>query len=397
MGIVVQKYGGSSVADVAKIGKVAERVAATIAAGRQAVVVVSAMGDTTDELLALAKRVTESPARRELDMLLSAGERISMALLSMALNARGVPAVSFTGSQSGIVTNDAHTNARIVEVRPYRVQDELARGKVVIVAGYQGVSYKREVTTLGRGGSDTTAVALAAALGAEACEIYSDVDGVYSADPRLVPEARRLAELSYEEMQELAESGARVLNAQAVEFAKERGIAIYARAAAGGGETVIRKFPPRAPGRVVGVASEGGLMAVVVPGSTLEPLLAELDAHPAGGKQLLVHGGTQAQASLVLSLENLHDFPRLLERLQIRFGPEFRVTKGLGAVSAIGAGINARFENLRTALGVMTELGVVPWGVSTSSFRISLLLPEPAVAEVVRRLHRALISAGALS
>src|SRR5512145_348185 len=246
--IVVQKYGGASVADVERIGQVADRGAATKAAGKDVVVVVSAMGDTTDDLLALAKRVSPNPARRELDMLLSAGERITMALLSMALNARDVPAVSFTGSQSGIVTNDSHTNARIVEVRPFRVQDELARGKVVIVAGYQGVSYRRDVTTLGRGGSDTTAVALAAALDAT-CEIYSDVDGVYTSDPRVVPEARRLAEISYEEMQELAESGAKVLNAQAVEFAKEKGITIYARATRGGtGETVIRKFPPRAPG-----------------------------------------------------------------------------------------------------------------------------------------------------
>ncbi len=178
MPIVVQKYGGSSVADVRRIRKVADRVvAATKAAGHEVVVVVSAMGNTTDELLALAHRVTDQPARRELDMLLSAGERISMALLSMALNARGVPAISFTGSQSGIITNDAHANARIVEVRPFRVEDELSRGRVVIVAGYQGVSYRKEITTLGRGGSDTTAVALAAALGAEACEIYSDVDG----------------------------------------------------------------------------------------------------------------------------------------------------------------------------------------------------------------------------
>ena len=194
MSIVVQKYGGSSVADVERIRQVADKVAATRAGGRSVVVVVSAMGDTTDELLALSRKVCDSPARRELDMLLSAGERISM-----ALNARGVPAVSFTGSQSGIVTNDAHTNARIVEVRPYRVSDELERGRVVIVAGYQGVSYRKEVTTLGRGGSDTTAVALAAALDAD-CEIYSDVEGVYSADPRVVPAARRLSEIGYEEM-----------------------------------------------------------------------------------------------------------------------------------------------------------------------------------------------------
>src|SRR5438876_2390486 len=162
------------------------------------------MGDTTDDLLKLAREVTDSPARRELDMLLTAGERISMALLSMALNARGVPAVSFTGSQSGIVTNDSHTNARIVEVRPFRVQDELERGKIVIVAGFQGVSYRREITTLGRGGSDTTAVALAAALGAEYCEICSDVDGVYSGDPRVVEAPRLLEAISYDEMQELA-------------------------------------------------------------------------------------------------------------------------------------------------------------------------------------------------
>ena len=190
------------------------------------------MGDTTDDLLARAKQLSANPARRELDMLLSAGERISMALLSIAIRELGGDAISFTGSQSGIITNDRHSDARIIEVRPFRVQDELSRGKIVVVAGYQGVSYKKEVTTLGRGGSDTTAVAMAAALGAQWCEICSDVDGVYSADPRVVPAARRIGELSYEETQEMAEAGARVLNAQAVEFAKEKNIAIYARATA---------------------------------------------------------------------------------------------------------------------------------------------------------------------
>ena len=177
-------------------------------------------------------------------MLLSAGERISMALLSMAIRELGGDAISFTGSQSGIITNDRHVDARIVEVRPFRVQDELARGRVVVIAGYQGVSYRREVTTLGRGGSDTTAVAMAAALGAEWCEICSDVDGVYTADPRVVPDARRIGSLTYEETQELAEAGAKVLNAQAVEFAKEKGIAIYARAttsAAARGRSVDRR------------------------------------------------------------------------------------------------------------------------------------------------------------
>src|SRR5579883_2931090 len=187
--IVVQKYGGSSVADVEKLRRVASRVVATVEKGYRVCVVVSAMGKTTDELLKLAHSVTQSPPRRELDMLLSTGERIAMALLSMAIAELGHEAISFTGSQSGIITSDRHTGARIVEVRPYRVQDELERGKIVIVAGYQGVSYKKEVTTLGRGGTDTTAVAMAAALSAEACEIYSDVDGVFSADPRVVPSA----------------------------------------------------------------------------------------------------------------------------------------------------------------------------------------------------------------
>src|SRR6187397_1022705 len=290
MSIIVQKYGGSSVADVGKLKFVAERVMLTARGGHQVVVVVSAMGDTTDELLAMAKQLSPNPERRELDMLLSAGERISMALLSLAIRELGGDAISFTGSQSGIITNDRHVDARIIEVRPFRVQDELARGRIVVVAGYQGVSYKREVTTLGRGGSDTTAVALAAALDAEACEIYSDVEGVYSADPRVVKNASRLAELSYEEMQELAEAGARVLNAQAVEFAKERGIVIYARSTHGGpGETVIRKQPPRAPGRVVGIASEKGLVTVGVRGERqdgLSRLVEWLDKRQVGGKQL---------------------------------------------------------------------------------------------------------------
>src|SRR5438105_4620488 len=228
MSIVVQKYGGSSVADVDRSRQVATRIMRSRAAGYDVAVVVSAMGDTTDELLSLAKRVSANPDRRELDMLLSAGERISMALLSIAIRELGGEAISFTGSQSGIITNDRHIDARIIEVRPFRVQDELSRGRIVVVAGYQGMSYRREVTTLGRGGSDTTAVAMAAALGAEYCEICSDVDGVYSADPRVVPAARRIPALSYEETQELAEAGAKVLNAQAVEFAKEKGIAIYA-------------------------------------------------------------------------------------------------------------------------------------------------------------------------
>ncbi len=391
MGVIVQKYGGSSVADADRIRQVADKVARTRASGKAVVVVVSAMGDTTDELLALARRVSQNPSRRELDMLLSAGERIAMALLAMALNERQVPAVSFTGSQSGIITNDAHANARIVEVRPFRVQDEMARGRVVIVAGYQGVSYKKEVTTLGRGGSDTTAVALAAALDAEACEIYGDVAGVYSADPRVVPAARRLAEISYEEMQEMAEAGARVLNAQAVEFARERGIAIYARATGGGDEeTVVRRFPPRAPGRVVGVASERGLVTLALgreAASRLPAFLEALDALSAGGKQLRAE---PPGASLVLSLENLPDYPALREDLRRRF-PDVVVRERVGAVSAIGAGINAGYRNVRACLDVIQGLNLPLLGLSTSSFRISVLIDESGVDEAVRAFHRELL------
>ena len=393
MRVVVQKYGGSSVADVGRIQEVATKVAAAREAGRPVVVVVSAMGDTTDELLALARQVCESPSRRELDMLLSAGERISMALLSMALNARGIPAVSFTGSQSGIVTSDSHTNARIVEVRPFRVQDELERGKVVIVAGYQGVSYRKEVTTLGRGGSDTTAVALAAALDAD-CEIYSDVDGVKSADPRVVPAARHLPALGYEEMQELAEAGARVLNAQAVEFAKQQGIAIYARAARGGAETIVRRFPARTPGRVVGVASEAGLVSLTLPEAgpdALLALLARLDERHAPGKQVLFHAAADGRgaASLVLSLENLHDWPDL--RRALASEPRLVLREGVGAVSAIGAGINASFGNLRRACARAAAERLTLLGVSTSGFRISLLLPEAELVTGVRALHHELV------
>src|SRR5437773_11605918 len=293
MSVVVQKYGGSSVADVTRMQQVADRVMRTRREGHDVVVVVSAMGHTTDELLALAKQVSPNPDRRELDMLLTAGERIAMALLSMAIREQGGDAISFTGSQSGIITNDRHVDARIIEVRPYRVQDELARGNIVVIAGYQGVSYRREITTLGRGGSDTTAVALAAALGAEYCEICSDVDGVYTADPRVVPAARRIGTLTYEETQELAESGAKVLNAQAVEFAKETGIAIYARATTSplpgpdpsADGTVVRRYPPRSPGSVVGVASERDVLALESEAPPPE-LLALLDSHGVSGKQL---------------------------------------------------------------------------------------------------------------
>jgi aspartate kinase len=398
MSIVVQKYGGSSVADVARIRTVAERVMRTKQQGHDVVVVVSAMGDTTDDLLSLAKQVSPSPARRELDMLLTAGERISMALLSMAIRELGGDAISFTGSQSGIITNDRHVDARIVEVRPFRVQDELARGKIVVIAGYQGVSYRREVTTLGRGGSDTTAVAMAAALGAEYCEICSDVDGVYSADPRVVPAARRIGTLSYEETQELAEAGAKVLNAQAVEFAKEKGIAIYARATASAlpGDdpasdgTVVRRDAPRMPGTVVGVASERDVLVLqfVDREGESQALFELLDGHAVAGKQL---HQIDDRTTLVISRENLHEEPRVREALSERFGSRAGLIDELGAVSAVGAGINASFANLRRGSEALGAAGVPARGLATSSFRITWMVNLARLDDAVRTLHATFI------
>ena len=250
MACIVQKYGGSSVADVGRLQKIAGAIADLKHTGADIAVVVSAMGKTTDQLVAMSREISPDPPRREMDMLLSTGERITMAMLCIALHELGVAAVSLTGSQAGIITNDRHNDAQVIEVRPFRVQDEMANGKVVIIGGFQGVSYRRDITTLGRGGSDTTAVALAAALDAERCEIYSDVDGVYSADPSFVPDARHLPEVSFPVMQEMSTAGAKVLHASAVQFAKEKNIAIYARATfSPGRETIIRQLSPgRSPG-----------------------------------------------------------------------------------------------------------------------------------------------------
>ena len=390
MAVVVQKYGGSSVADVQKLKYVAERVVRTKRQGHEVVVVVSAMGDTTDELLGMAKQVSPNPDRRELDMLLSAGERISMALLSMAIRELGEEAISFTGSQSGIITNDRHVDARIIEVRPFRVQDELARGRIVVIAGYQGVSYRKEVTTLGRGGSDTTAVAMAAALDAEYCEICSDVDGVYSADPRVVAGARRIGTLSYEETQEMAEAGAKVLNAQAVEFAKEKGIAIYARATRSplpGPDpstdgTVVRKSPPRMPGTVVGIASEREVLVLDASGPPAE-VLAILAERGVGGKQLHVFDD---HTTIVISRENLHDEERLRDALRSRLGGA-RLVDGLAAVSAVGAGITATYENVQSGSDALHAIGIRPAAIATSSFRITWMIPRDRTSDAVRALH----------
>jgi aspartate kinase len=394
MSIVVQKYGGSSVADAQKLQKVAKRIVKTKESGHDVVVVVSAMGDTTDTLLGLAKQVSSNPDRRELDMLLSAGERISMALLSMAIRELGGDAISFTGSQSGIITNDRHIDARIIEVRPFRVQDELARGRIVVIAGYQGVSYRREITTLGRGGSDTTAVAMAAALGAEWCEICSDVDGVYTADPRVVRSARRIPILSYEETQELAESGAKVLNAQAVEFAKEREIAIYARAAAGalpGADptvdgTVVRQFAPRVPGSVVGVASEREVIMIQSP--EIDQLLAIMDDFNTPGKQLHITNANSRQDGLamILSKENLHQEEKLRAALE-GLGSGTLWNDDVGAVSIVGTGINVSHQKMLSGTRALKKAGIAYYGAATSSFRVTWIIAREKVSLASGLLH----------
>ena len=376
--IVVQKYGGSSVADPAKLGRVADRVAETVRLGKRVVVVVSAMGKSTDELLALARSVTPAPPRRELDMLLSCGERISMALLAMALEARGLQAISFTGSQSGILTNDRHSGARIIEVRPVRIEDELARDKVVIVAGFQGMSYKREITTLGRGGSDTTAVALAAALSAEYCEICSDVDGVYSADPRVVPEAKRLDAIGYDEMQELAEHGAKVLNAQAVEWARREKIIIYARATGspahgGAGET-----------RVGGEARADFRGAIAITGTKRVSVAR-------GGRDLLRVVDEErialrhASPSLLrFSRDDVPDWPRVERRLT-EAGAELSEE---GEVTIVGPGVGSDAATIRRALLLAGE----SHGFVAAPLRLSLWSAPERVDDLTRALHAALIS-----
>jgi len=385
--MVVQKFGGSSVADPEKVRLVAERVARTREAGLDVCVVVSAMGKTTDDLIALAKRVSPNPPRRELDMLLTAGERISMALLAMALEERGVAAVSFTGSQAGILTDDRHAAARIVEVRPVRVLEELGRGKVVIVAGFQGVSARREVTTLGRGGSDTTAVALAAALGAD-CEIYSDVDGVYTADPRVVASPRRLEEVSYEEMQELARAGAKVLNADAVEFARERGIAIHARATAGSpAETVVRGHASTG-GRVAGVTSQVRLALVSVPVAELAGTLEMLERREAVPADVLAHGG---RAFLSLPLDNVHDWGAARADLHAAAPGVAVEDTGTASVSVVGTRAGTGPGLLRDVIAAIRDLGEEPRAVLAGPLRVTAWCSAAAAPDAVRTLHARLI------
>lgn len=315
MPVVVQKYGGTSVADPSRIKAVADRIVAAREGGKDLVVVVSAMGQTTNTLLELASDVSTAPHPREMDMLLTAGERISMALLAMALNDRGVPAVSYTGSQAGILTDSAHGGASITRITGERVRESLSAGKVVIVAGFQGVDpASKEVTTLGRGGSDTTAVALAGALDAHSCEILTDVSGVFTADPRVVEEARLLPEVEYEQMLALAESGAGILMADSVEHARDHGVAVHVRSSFTDEEgTWVR--PGVAPRRFVGIANrlepDHGVLTIVGSGAR-ESITEDMIAlHDAGVVTALI-GSNDQSVSLSVEAEQIEDAVRLL-------------------------------------------------------------------------------------
>lgn len=400
MPIVVQKYGGSSVADVLKLGKVADRVVAAKRAGHDVVVVVSAMGKTTDELLALARKVRPpegagepgapfEPPRRELDMLVSTGERVSMALLSIAIQARGYDAISFTGSQCGILTNDRHFDARIIEVRPHRVEDELARGRIVIVAGYQGMSYKREITTLGRGGSDTTAVALAAALGAERCEIYSDVDGVYSADPKVVASPRHLPAIDLAALQEMAEAGAKVLNAQAVAWARQAKIAIVARRTSDP-VAADEGFTPRetvakdgVSGRVRAVVGQDRVVVLRAEGSLARfvDLLAALEL-PA-----IDVAGSAGTATAVLPLLNVPDWERTREKLA-QAGTAIAEDRSL--VSVVGTELST--GALPRFLSVLEGVGASVDALFGGPLRIGAAIPSSASGAAQRALHEAFVA-----
>jgi aspartate kinase len=392
MGIIVQKYGGSSVADVEKLKKISEMIAAVKNTGNDVVAVVSAMGKTTNSLIEIAKEISPSPSRREMDMLLSTGERTTMALLCIALNELGVEAISLTGSQAGIVTNDRHNDAKVIEVRPIRVQDELEKGKVVVIGGFQGVSYKRDITTLGRGGSDTSAVALAAALNAERCEIFSDVDGVYTTDPNIVKDAKHLPEISYQQVQEMSEAGAKVLNAQAVQFAKEAKIALYARSTfSPGKETIIKDIPKKELAGVLAVVYEKEVIRIYVHDSDkIEWVLNYLEENQIPIKEFQqtgLAGDKGYKCSFIVSTTNVYDWEKVKVTLEDKLREGIYINESLGAISVIGEGFSRNNNVLLETFNLLTKNNINFYGVNTTSFRISILVERDLVEEAVKVCH----------
>jgi aspartate kinase len=396
--VIVQKYGGTSLATPARIASVADRVVATRKDGHQVAVVVSAMGESTDELLALARKVSKAPPTRELDMLLTSGERIAMSLLAMAINDRGCPALSFTGSQSGIITDAEHTRAKIIEVRADRIRQALETGKVAIVAGFQGMSTEREITTLGRGGSDTTAVALAVALGARECEIYTDVDGVYTADPRVVGEARKLDRITYDEMVELASLGAQVLHPRSVELAAKHGLPVLVASSFDNtqGTKVEQKTSLEAV-RVRGIASDQKVVLFTLPSVPrkvhgVSQVVVGL-ARQGIPIKLFFHGASGRKSVDLLFLvgeEHAQKAKGALSKASRRLGARgLQQNDGVGTVSVVGLGIGREPEILATFFEVASKLHAHIEAVSTSEIKITCVLESAKVASLARALHKA--------
>jgi aspartate kinase len=405
MGLIVQKFGGSSVADAEGMKRVASRIVATKKAGHQVVVVVSAMGDTTDELIDLANQVSPLPNGRELDMLLTAGERISMALLAMAIANLGHEARSFTGSQAGIITTSAHGRARVIDVTPGRIQEALKEGAIAIVAGFQGVSQDtNDITTLGRGGSDTTAVALAAALEADVCEIYTDVDGIFSADPRVVPTARKLNTVTYEEMLELAASGAKVLHLRCVEYARRFDLPIHVRSSFSNkeGTWVVKDHPEGGKMEqaiIAGIAhdkSEAKITIVGVPDRTgvaarIFQAIADADINV----DMIVQNVSAAATGLTdisftLPKTEGANATSVLQRIQGEIGfQSIQYDDQIGKLSLIGAGMRSHPGVTATFFACLSEAGVNIEMISTSEIRISIVCRASDVEKGVRAAHTA--------
>ncbi len=389
MSIIVQKYGGTSVADTDKLKKIAEMISAVKKQGNDVVAVVSAMGKTTNSLIEMAKNISSNPPSREMDMLLSTGERTTMALLCIALSDLGVEAISLTGSQAGIITNDKHNDAKVIEVRPVRVQDELDKGKVVVVGGFQGVSYKRDITTLGRGGSDTSAVALAAALNAERCEIYSDVDGVYTTDPNIVKEAKHLPEISYQQIQEMAEAGAKVLNAQAVQFAKEAKIALYARSTFNPGkETIIKDVKDKDLSGVLAVVYEKEIIRIFVNNpSKIDWVVNYFEKHQIPIKEFQFSGlgsNSSYKCSFITSVSNVHNWDKDKEAILNKLRHEVYINENLSTLSIIGEGFNRNSKVLKETINILGEKQIEIFGIGTTSFRISILVERDLLEQAVK-------------
>ncbi|MEN8649506.1 aspartate kinase [Streptomyces sp. 21So2-11] len=405
MGLVVQKYGGSSVADAEGIKRVAKRVVDAKKNGHQVVVVVSAMGDTTDELIDLAEQVSPIPAGREFDMLLTAGERISMALLAMAIRSLGHEAQSFTGSQAGVITDSVHNKARIIDVTPGRIRTALDEGNIAIVAGFQGVSQdKKDITTLGRGGSDTTAVALAAALNAEVCEIYTDVDGVFTADPRVVKKARKIEWISSEDMLELAASGSKVLLHRCVEYARRYDIPIHVRSSFSGLRGTWVSNEPQGDQQVEhaiisGVAHDVSEAKVTVVGVPDKPGEAAAIFRAIANAEINIDMVVQNVSAATTGLTDISfTLPKTegrkaieaLEKAKATIGFEsLRYDDQIGKISLVGAGMKTNPGVTASFFEALSDAGVNIELISTSEIRISVVTRGEDVNEAVRAVHTA--------